>query len=422
MKLKVTTGILITLLLASMLGAMTPNVSANNAEWTFMVYMDADNNLDCPENFDLLMDVGSTDEVNIVVLWDGYGETSILYYDSKGNPVTASGSHFYYVVEGNISEDKHFPTGGKELNMGDPYTLKTFVDFTFAYYPADHYCLVLWDHGYAMEGCCWDWTNGSDNLTPQELVEALEGHYIDVIAWDACLQAYMEVVYEYAAGGLAASYLVGSEIYVSWYGFPYDWILQALVKNPYMEPRDFAVTIAKKYAECYRPRAHWNYNPRATLSVINLSAVEYAAVQLSNLTDSLIEKVDDGENYVLKSNSYYGLLSQARAKGNIADVTYSEYFIDLPSFAKSLCKAKDPDIREAAKNLVDALNKAIVYVGNTQPMGSVTLGLGIYFPKSYEKGVELWQEWWETYYMGTRFAQETLWVDLLFAYWNVYVE
>ena len=186
-----------------------------------------------------------------------------------------------------------------------------------------------------MEGCCWDWTGDHDNLTPQELVEALAGFHIDVIAWDACLQAYMEDVYEYAAGGLDADYLVGSEIYVSWYGYPYDWILQALVDDPDMSPRDFAVTIAEKYAECYRPRAHWNYNPMVTLSVIDLSTVTKAADQLSNLADLLIKKLEVEEDY-----SYYGLLNQARAKGNIADLTHSEYFIDLPSFAKSLVKQK----------------------------------------------------------------------------------
>ena len=53
-------------------------------------------------------------------------------------------------------------------------------------------------------------------------------------------------------------------------------------------------------------------------------------------------------------------------------------------------------------------------------MGTVTLGLGVYFPKSYEKGVVMWMDWWNTYYATTKFAQDTLWNELLFAYWKDY--
>jgi len=394
---------LITLLLASTLGVMTPNVSAKptRTKWTFMVYMDADNNLDDPENLDLMDDVGSTDDVNVVVLWDGYYEPAYLYK----------------VLLGGKELIGEFPLNGEEVNMGDPETLEAFVDFVYDTFKADHYFLDLWNHGNALTGGCVDEHTGvpglsRDQLRQYEVAEALDGYHIDIIAWDACLQAMMEVAYEYVALGVDSDYLVASEEYVPWYGYPYDAILQALVDDPEISERDFAVTVAREYAECYRPRAHFNDGVMATLSVIDLSTIEEAAGDLSELTALLKTKLKDD------FDTYRDLMSEARGEGNLPWGEAYGSWVDLPTFTLGLYElaSEDEDIRALAGEVSDTLiNETIVYVGNTEAMESVSaLGMAIWFPVSFQKA-----EARLNLYTEMQFAS-TGWLGFLYAYWNDY--
>jgi len=409
-KIKATTGILITLLLASTLGIVTPTVSANDKDyWTFMVYMAADNNLDpwAYQNLALMDDVGSSDDVNIIVLWDGYYAPAYLYK----------------VVLGDIELVGGFPLNGAEVNMGNWTVLKAFVDFVDEEFTADHYFLDLWDHGNSFLGGCVDEHTGvevpsRDRLMNDEVATALQGHRIDIIAWDACLMAMMEVAYEYVALGVDADYLVGSENYVPLYGYPYDVILQALVGNPEMSGLDFAITVASEYAEYYRPRAHWNGGVMATLSVIDLAKIEEAAEDLSALAALLETKLQTEETF----DAYRDLISEARGDGNLPWAEYGwEYYVDLPTFALSLRdRTSDEDIKELAGNLADTLlNKTIKYVGNTKPMESVSaLGIGIWFPPSFHSTRNANQpaRVFERY-NALKFAS-TGWLDFLYAYWN----
>jgi hypothetical protein len=140
---KVVASILALLLLLPIL-ATSPIVSASPAKWTFMVYLDADNNLD-PAGIDDISEmqmVGSASEVNIVVLFDRYDKLcgfngSAILYIHKGYNET---------VWGGWSEEY-------EVNMGDPSTLSWFISFVSEHYPADNYALILWDHGSNWEGC-----------------------------------------------------------------------------------------------------------------------------------------------------------------------------------------------------------------------------------------------------------------------------
>jgi len=85
------------------------------ANWTFMVYMAADNDLDvwAYESLSYMEAVELTEEVNVLVLWDGYYEPAYLYK----------------IVNGGHELVGDFPLNGEEVNMGDSATLKAFVDF-----------------------------------------------------------------------------------------------------------------------------------------------------------------------------------------------------------------------------------------------------------------------------------------------------
>ena len=377
-------------------GAPKPKV----ASWTFMIYMAADNNLHAwaYENLDLLETVGSTDEVNIVVLWDDY----------------YGPAHFYRVVLGDIELIDEFPLDGDEVNMGDSYTLEVFVDFVTKKFTAEHYLLDLWNHGTHFIGSCWD-EHPNDYLTHGEVVAGLEGHHIDIVAYDACLEAMIEVAYEYNALDMEADYLVACENYIPLYGYPYDVILDSMTKNPEMSALELAILIADEYARYYEPRAHFNGGVMTTLSVIELSTVDEAVAELSQLAGALETKLKESEeNY----DFYHEIISEARGEGNLpwAEAGW-EYYIDLPTFIEELEVNPDLDaeIQALASAVGDALDEVVVHVANSEPMWSASaLGLGIWFPPS-EKPYVAYSG--IPKYKDLQFASQG-WLDFLYAYWK----
>jgi len=371
-------------------GAQAAKIESTTS-WTFMVYIDADNNLDPygPYSLGLMEEIGSTQNVNVIVLWDGLYKPAYLYK----------------VVKGGLEEVKGFALNGEEVNMGDPQTLKTFVGFTVSKFRAEHYVLVLWDHGNDVSGCCWD-EHPVDHLTHPEVAAALSKFHIDILAFDACLMAMIEVAYEYNQYGLNTDYLVGSENYVANYGYPYDTILGDLNQNPTMSELELAELIVHNYAEFYQPRAHFNGGVMATLSAIDLAKADEVVVDLSVMTRALME--DMAANH--------GMICDARGEGMLP---WSEYgwdlYIDLPTFVENITfKTTDLTVKSAGYALLYSLSQAIVALGNTQPMESAgARGMGIWFPSSYHS------MWGLTPYEATKFAAQG-WLDFLYAYWNDY--
>ena len=280
------TKIPLIVLLALLLTSLTLSVPIAWAQppstWTVMVYLDADNNLDPAGVTDVaeMQAVGSTDHVNIVVLFDrssarcGYNGSKILHIHAGGN-TTLWGSW----------------TDADECNMGDPATLTWFLNFTVAAFPADRYALVLWDHGGNWEGICWDDTD-DDYLTITEVRTALADaavDTVDVLGFDACLMASLEVAYTIRLTG-KVDVLVASEDSIPWDGWPYDTVLTALTAHPAWTPQDFAADIVDEYVAAY---AHAPLS-RAyiTLSALDLAALDPLIEDVATLADELLTHFD----------------------------------------------------------------------------------------------------------------------------------
>lgn len=363
----------------------------SRASWTFMVYLDADNNLDAyaPYSLGMMQEVGSTASVNVVVLWDGYYQPAYMYK----------------VVKDGLEEVKGFSLNGKEVNMGDSLTLKTFVDFAASKFSADHYVLVLWDHGNDVSGVCWD-EHPEDHLTHPEVTEALSKKHIDILAFDACLMAMIEVASEYSQYGLDTDFLVGSENYVPVAGYPYNTILASLNQNPAMSELEAAQMIVHDFAAFYEPRAHFSGGVMAALSAIDIDKVEKIVADLGVFTEALM--ADMGGNH--------DMISEARGEGNLP---WSEYgwdqYVDLSTFVEYITLATGNSIiKSAGESVLSSLSEAIVALGNSEPMESAgAKGMGIWFPASYH------MMWGLTTYQATKFAGQG-WMDFLYAYWNDY--
>jgi len=347
--------------------------SVYSAEWTFMVYLDGDNNLEGAAINDFLemASVGSDSNVNIVVQFD----RTPGYSSSFGNWTIA---HRFLITNGmtpteeNAIADWGDGQGGREVNMGDPQTLIDFVQWAISNYPANHYALILWDHGDGWreadatglrrpryKAVSWDDSSGGDALYMSEVKSALAsiGTHINLLGFDACLMGMVEVAYQIKD---YADVMVGSEEVEPGDGWPYDTVLSDLVASPTLTATDLGSVIVTRYGESY------NYGD-TTQSAIDLSMMDTLAANISDFASAMMTLSDKAELVTARANSqeYY----------------YPEH-IDLYHFAELVSTGvSDPDVQNAALDVMTAIENTVFaeFHGTQLPNSH---GLAIYFPET----------------------------------------
>jgi clostripain len=134
-------------------GVAPPN--ANLPEWTVMVYLDADNNLEGAgiDDINEMEMVGSTSNVNIVVQIDRI-PYSVLDSNNQGYADDISNGDWTDTRRYYITQDydpyiinSQLVSNLGELNMGTSSTLINFAKWAVSNYPAKKYLLVIWNHG-----------------------------------------------------------------------------------------------------------------------------------------------------------------------------------------------------------------------------------------------------------------------------------
>ncbi len=191
--------------------------------WTFMIYLDGDNNLYPCSIIDLYeiergFAASNNSNMNIIVLYDKNSAGDTCLYQVVGDPSPGIDSIRLYPADaGELTMEEGVPV---ELNMGSPDVLADFITFCTNNYRADHYALVMWNHGDGArsinpgllkplkplsKAVCADDNDGSGGIdvlfmdeVQQALVKAEEvgGPKLDLIGFDACLMGTVEAAYE----------------------------------------------------------------------------------------------------------------------------------------------------------------------------------------------------------------------------------
>lgn len=366
-------------------------------EWSVLVYLQADNNLNdyIQTDLDELMVVGSTPDVNVLVLVDGLYQPAYLWR----------------VVEGDL-EPTSYENNGVEINTGDPETLRGFVEFSDSNWPAERMMLFFWDHGSNIKGVGIDETTGvegeSDWLSHQEVIEALSGYKVDIIASDECIVGQIEVAYEYSLG-LDTDYLVASEGYIGWRGFTYDTILQRLNVEPTMSTERAAVILTEEFTE-YFSNPPYMSESLTMQAVIKLADVPDLVEDYGTFTDLLLEDLDSYYNIIWTAQRSGILTWGERGNAGITDLThFVEHIVD---------NVKDADVVAAGEAVLEDLSEVIVDLGVTRQTDQLGYhGLGIFFPHSYGSLVTAFGPTVELYKVFL-FAQEG-WLDFLYTLYGV---
>jgi hypothetical protein len=340
---------------------------AKKAAWTFMVYMAGDNSLSEAGDVDLdeMRQVGSTASVNVVAEFDNEGD---------------SGTNRYLIRKGGGDQVESLG----ETDSGDPAVLNEFIAWAVETYPADHYGLILWNHGGGWEPDDFDQyaktiraksftIREAGQLTGTQLKKSLfrstlkeilgrgsareraicaddgSGHSLDtlevgkvlaktkkviggpldVLGLDACLMSNLEVAYEAAPN---VKYLVGSEESEPNNGWPYDTIIKALTAKPKTTPAALTTGIVKSYIDFYKKTGESG----VTQSAFNLAKVEDTARSVDALADALLDHMPKARDEILK------------AQKKSMPFFYSKLW-DIKQFAKEVAKASsDASVKTAA--------------------------------------------------------------------------
>ena len=387
---------LLIILAAPFLVGATP-AYATGAKWTVMVYVDADNNLDSAGVDDIseMQMIGSSPEVNIVVLFDrwseacGFNGTEILYIE-KGSNTTVWGDW----------------TNEYELNMGDPETLTWFINYTVEKYPAEKYALILWDHGSNWEGICWDWTD-NDHLTIEEVKTAIRNSvikHVDLLGCDACLMGSIEVAYTISLTE-KVDVMVASEEFIPWDGWPYDMILGELVENPDWSAQEFSIHIVDDYIASYSHGTQ-GFAWYATLSAVNLHKMDQLVSCMTTLTGTILDNFDEYKEAVTGAKSaadryWFGSWHQGA-------------YIDLYQFVYML-ETINNELEPYTAPILQMWNDAVIHAKACDgPHSNGANGLTIYFPRNRNLFYTP-----EPYYNSVpEFAEKTGWYQLLTMYFS----
>ena len=372
-------GILTILLMIS-----AGHAAGEKANWTLLVYLDGDNNLHESAEDDLneMKNTNASSDVEIAVLMDMDKDNDSRVLEVEGNSEVP-----FSLQDVNLSWKD-------EVDMGNPYTLRDFIKWGVNQFPAEHYFLVLWDHGNGVEGFCNDENGDAKGISMDEMEKALSeatdsGLHFDVIGFDACLMHMVEV--DYLLKGYS-DFAVGSEQTEPGDGWNYTPIFQSLIDNPSMSAQGLGEKVVEEYGTYYASAGEKD----VTQSLVNLSRINELAQAIDGLGEALNESVDRHGNSI----------SDARNE----TVSYDNFnYIDLYDFARLVRgHVKNTTVEARAKEVMDEINRTVVREehGAAQPNSH---GLSIYFPGSkenYDSGL----------YDELGFSKATAWDDFLRTY------
>ncbi|MCJ7562273.1 MAG: clostripain-related cysteine peptidase, partial [Thermoplasmata archaeon] len=253
--------------------------------WTIGMYWAADNNIDSMT--DTFLDIWLDN------LWNRDDVSLAIFIDRLELPANIS----TVTEEGWIERECM-----GDVNSSDPETLSDFIEFfmTEQYLEAEHYMLVVQDHGLGYLGICVDegeegrpWMSIDGLGRALDKATATTGKKLDIIDLDACTLATVEVAYELRN---KASYLVASEIAVPFDGINYMALLDGLSEEPDILPLDLACKMVDDCEEWYSaplgtyPTLYPYMQDFTTLSVMDLSKMDGVGTAFAALSEELLPK------------------------------------------------------------------------------------------------------------------------------------
>jgi hypothetical protein len=358
----------------------------SQAKWTVMVYMSGDNNLEDFIAKDLELELaptGSSANVQVVALADrGPG-----YDRSHGDWQTTK---LFHVTQGMTANPGSEVADWGERDMGNPQTLVDFVTWTKANYPADHYALYFWGHG-------WSWHPGvvmlddtdADTLDYHEMKPIMNTlGFMDVVGYDGCNMASIEIASLWHGHATA---LAASQEWVGWDGIEYDVVLAQLAANPNMSADQVAVATAQSAA----------------------NEKTFSAVAVDGRWDALRTAVD-GFGIAMRNGAAANRAAMTKAFGFTRTMQQAPIDKDLYDMALEMNnRVADATIRARAQAVMSAMGPVVLYERHVHQYADAH-GITIFHISKAADKTAAWINW--SYYPNTDWAATTQWDEFLSAW------
>lgn len=373
------------------------------ADWAVLLYMDADCNLEDATlgNLDEILQVGgSTAKVRVLALVDRSpldesgpppdedeakdnddepAEQNEDTYSGYTNRAVAnmkdwSGAKLLEPRDGELAEHANWG----DVNMGDPATLRRFIETAARIAPAKKHLLIFSDHGAGWQGVCYDDSADGDGLTIDEIVGVLRATKPVVPRWemlghDACLMGAFEVVEPLAEFSRVQ---VVSEELVPGDGWNYVTTLRQLNREPAMDGVQLGERIADSFQD-YFDKANRDDSRAVTLSVVQSDALPKLASALGDFARTLAVAMR-------KDAAAWRAVARARARTEYVG-SRDGTMLDLIHLAQLVKKEFDnqPTIAAKCDALIAATKAAVVHNihGKDRPNAN---GLTVVFPATAE--------------------------------------
>jgi len=200
-------------------------------------------------------------------------------------------------------------------------------------------------------------------------------------------------------GGLDTQYLLASETFTGWRGYPYDATLARMVADPQMTPRELSVMFIEEVDKLLsqNPYSGEEVNDHAA---IDLSKVEPLVNSLMDITGLLSED--------MKANA--GLISKARGGACFSYGTNAINVVDLKTFIERVAAdSRSQAVKAESAEFISIFDQTVIALQATQTVDHQLYGLGIVFPN---------HSWEAPSYYWDYAIMDAGWANFLWAYWG----
>ncbi|MDY6094425.1 MAG: clostripain-related cysteine peptidase [Candidatus Enteromonas sp.] len=353
------------------------------SDYTVMIYMcgsDLESASDgklATANIKEILSVDYGDSVNVILQTGG----SKKWWTSG---ISASKLGRYHVENGKLVQDASLP----KASMGSPKTFQSFLEWGLNEYPAKQTGVILWNHGGAMSGVCYDENYADDSLMNSEVRAALRGAFqstnrtekLSWIGYDACLMSVADIA-DFNSDYF--DYMISSQEAEPGEGWDYDSWLGDLANNPKISISDLGKSIIDSYvAKCGKVYQEYGYPSGyndATLALLDLSKAGEFAVAYENLGTALQGKITSKSAF----SSFAKVADQALRFGMIEEDRAEYYPYDVFDLSSLLTKMKASSAYNVAQisDVETAMNDLVEYRKNGKTLASAC-GLSVFVPTS----------------------------------------
>ena len=350
--------------IALLLSGCKFSFDSNKAKYTIMVYMcgaDLESGFDgynvnpqasglaSGDIFEMCSASNKPKDVNIIIETGG----AKAWANSK---INAKKLQRWHIENGGLVHDEDLPT---KASMGAGKTFQSFLEWGLTKYPAQKTGVIMWNHGGAMQGVCFDENFYNEGLLASEVCSAVKGAFestgrkqkLEWIGYDACLMQVQDIA---EANSDYFNYMVAAQESEGGDGWAYNRWLDNLYNGE--STKQILTEICDTFVTQYG-----DHGNDQTLSVLDLSKIGQYKKAWENLATTISSTVSSSnksdfqnmmKNVKTYGTTYYsstdiydmGLSTSPSAAdyyGNYGIVHEGNYYVDYGYNSFGIFDVKD---------------------------------------------------------------------------------